>query len=357
MDIFSVIENEAEKTSGSEGLQETDAAWLSQFFSEAEEESLDELNELLAEYHVVLPDGLQKTEVSNVRRPLVLYRGKPITREQVMQLVTGEEPLFSLTREDEAWKLGSGVLKSIFYGRYSNSLSTWVHSDGTIGGNLICFVKYPEIYEILPDYVHLAEKYPFLDMIISYTTFEECCCYDCDAFLADKEYALCLSADCRYKECGPYLDLISKYSLCNHWHGSKTPDFEEMYFEAWDTAHVRRDACDRVELTIWIHEGKTEILFGDRAGEKFVEYDGKYCAPEYDFLFSYYIHNFIGRPTCIFDKTFVEDCFEYAGMPRERVDEYVERGILAPFNDSALVLTKDWVIEQYNKYIAKYTDG
>jgi len=316
-------------------------------------EGMAELNELLAEHHVILPDGLQETSLPDVRRPLVLYRGKPITREQVFQLITGEEPLFGAGNDSEECcydpREGRGVLKNIFYRQGYEWLSTWVYSDGTIGGNLIYSGKYPEIFEILPDYLHLAERYPFLDMVISYTTHDECCCYDCDAFEECEGYeTMRRSADCKYKECIPYLDLISKYNN-KEWNGK--PDFEELYFRSWDTGHIRRDVGDSVVLTIWVHGGKTEVLFGGRARAKFTEYDKMYYSPEYGFMFSSDLYS--PDLTCICDKAFVGDCFEYLGKPRELCDEYVKRGFISPFNESAQVVTKDWVISQYRAFISR----
>jgi len=140
--------------------------------------------------------------------------------------------------------------------------------------------KYPEIFEILPDYLHLAERYPFLDVVISYTTHDKCCCYGCDALEECEEYTtMRRSADCKYKECIPYLDLIFKYNN-KEWNGK--PDL-----------------------------------------------------------------------TCICDKAFVGDCFEYLGKPRKLCDEYVERGFISPFNESTQVVTKDWVISQYHAFISR----
>jgi len=73
----------------------------------------------------------------DVHRPLVLYRGKPITREQAVQLITGEEPLFGAGSDNEDCcyepREERGVLKSIFYRQGYEWLSTWVYSDGAIG--------------------------------------------------------------------------------------------------------------------------------------------------------------------------------------------------------------------------------
>lgn len=306
-----------------------------------EKERMEELNTMLAEHKVILPDGIQKTCLSGVRRPLVLHRGKPITKEQAIQLIVGEEPLFRRGNDERDCMFdprgNRGVLKNIFYRRGYDWLSTWVHSDGTIGGNLIYLGKYPEIYDILPDYIHLAGKYPFLDMVVSYTSYNECCCYFCDG---DR------SGGCR--DCGPYLGKIRRYKDAD-W--NPDPDFEELYFRSWDTGHVRSDIGKDVELTIWIHEGKTEVLFGDKAKAKFVEYNKQYCSPEYDFMFSADLYSY--KSNCICSKEFVEECFEYAGMPRSLCDKYVERDFISPFNTSAQVVTKDWIIEQYRTFISR----
>ena len=47
-----------------------------------------------------------------------------------------------------------------------------------------------------------------------------------------------------------------------------------------------------------------------------------------------------------------EDCFEFIGKPRSLCDEYVEQKFISPFNEKATVVTKEWVTNQYNTYIA-----
>ncbi|MCM1224987.1 MAG: hypothetical protein NC548_62105, partial [Lachnospiraceae bacterium] len=129
--------------------------------------------------------------LSLVRRPLVLFRGKPITREQTMQLITGKEPLFSDNPDTDE----RGVLKYIFYYSGFSWLSTWLYSDGTIGGNIIDHRKYLELDEFIPEYINL-KKYPFLDMVVSYTLCEENSCGYCrcintgnkDFFKSDRLY-------------------------------------------------------------------------------------------------------------------------------------------------------------------------
>ena len=300
---------------------------------------------LIEQYHIADYDEEISIELSNVRRPLVLVRGRPISREQAMQLIVGEEPLFGKGSDDErSWfdpRSDRGVLKNIFYRQCYDWLSTWGYTDGTIGGNLIHLGKYPELEEFVPMYAHLAGKYPFLDMVVSYTLVDECCCFLCDKI--DPEFGY--DKQCTCKDCIPYLDKIKKYKEVY-----SVSDFEAFYYSYWETDHVRSDVGNLVCLTIWIHNGQANILFGDPAISKFNEYNTLYCAPEYAFMFSSDLYDY--KRTCVCDKQFVRDCFEFIGKPRSLCDEYVERGFISPFNENAIVVTKDWVIRQYNAYIA-----
>lgn len=332
-------------------MTEKDAKNITDFIDIYEQESQESLRKFVNEHDIKDVDENIILALGNVRRPLVLMRGKPITVEQTIQLITGEEPLFGEGAKCEGCCLDPrsdrGILKNIFYRQGYDWLSTWVYSDGTIGGDIVFLGKYPEWDEMILPYMHLAKKYPFLDMTISYTMYDECCCAMCSMIEPPyKGYG----EECKCKDCMPYLDKIIRYSP---FHGggrewNEYPDFEELYFRNWDTAHVRSDVADSVTLTIWIHSGKTDILFGEKAASKFNEYNNLYCAPEYAFMFSdLYEHNL----NCICNKSFVEDCFEYIGKPRSLCDEYVERKFIAPFNKNAIVVTKKWVTEQYNTYI------
>lgn len=289
------------------------------------------------------PDGIKDTKLAKVRRPLVLVRGKSIDVEQTMQVITGEEPLFEEVFGDEKLifdpRKDRGVLKNIFYRKGYSWLSTWLYADGTIGGNLIHLGKYPELDEIVAPYSHLAYKYPFLDMVVSYTDYDENCCYFCDFDVY------------KCRECKPYRSRIKKYCLDESRPWNPKPSFEELYFRHWFNWHIRNDVDDAVELTIWIHDGKTEVLFGEKAADKFIEYNKLYCSKEYSFMFSSELYSY--GLNCICSKPFVEDCFAYIGKPRSLCDEYVERGFISPFKEDAVVVTKDWVVSQYNKFIAR----
>ena len=313
---------------------------LSEVIQEHKMDVIFRLEEFLRWTQVVLPEGLQDTRLNGIRRPLILFRGKPITEVETIQLITGEEALFqeNCNRFDER-----GVLKNIFYRKGYTWLSTWIYTDGTIGGNLISLEKYPEIYEILPQFLHLGEKYPFLDMVISYTDEDENCCFSCPAI----DYDYLTFGNCKCRDCAPYLKKIKECRELRWYHAT---DYGKEYFRNWPWSHIRSDISGDVELTIWIHNGVTEVLFGDRAKEKFDEYNKMYSSKEYDTMFTSELYNY--KSTCICNKEFVEKCFEYLGEPRSRVNERIKQGRISPFNSAAIVVTKQWAIEQYNKYLS-----
>ena len=134
--------------------------------------------------------------------------------------------------------------------------------DGTIGGNFVSKVKYPDLDEFLPDYMHLAERYPFLDMVISYTNYDESCCFWCSNGNTPYEG---YEETCGCRDCEPYLDKIEEYDpdRSDYKSGKEKAGFEELYFSNWGTDHVRSDVGDSVILTIWIHFGETN---GGRGG-------------------------------------------------------------------------------------------
>lgn len=106
-------------------------------------ESKKELRKFAKEQGIEDLDMDSIRDLGSVRKPLVLVRGRPITVEQVKELITGEEPLFGDDRNPECWwfdpRMERGILKNVFYKSEYSWLSTWVYSDGTIGGEVPVF--------------------------------------------------------------------------------------------------------------------------------------------------------------------------------------------------------------------------
>ncbi|MEY8393169.1 hypothetical protein AALA98_17875, partial [Lachnospiraceae bacterium 45-W7] len=67
------------------------------------------------------PDGIQDVKLPWVRRPLVLVRGKPVSVEQAVQVITGEEPLFEEVYEWEGM-LWSSIFVTLVAKKYQFSV-------------------------------------------------------------------------------------------------------------------------------------------------------------------------------------------------------------------------------------------
>ena len=86
---------------------------INEFIDILEKESLENMHKLAEEYNIKDLDEDICMELSGVRRPVVLVRGKPITVEQTMRLITGEEPLFGEDVNEKGWldpREGRGLL-------------------------------------------------------------------------------------------------------------------------------------------------------------------------------------------------------------------------------------------------------
>ncbi|MCM1222196.1 MAG: hypothetical protein NC548_47775, partial [Lachnospiraceae bacterium] len=147
-------------------------------------------------------------------------------------------------------------------------------------------------------------------------------------------------------DCLKYKDKIKYYQNKKY---NEHQHFKELYFRYWFITHIRSNVDKEVAVTIWIHNGEAEVLFADAAQEKFREYQSLYSSPEYDFMFNSELYDY--NKTCIFNKEFIEDCFEFIQKPRATCDQYIKEEILSPFNEDAIIVTKAWTTEQYNKYI------
>ena len=94
----------------------------------------DDWQALVIQYNITDFDENACIKLSNVRRPLVLVRGKPITREQAMRLIVGEEPLFQEVPDNQSagWdsRRSRGVLGGIFSRGRCDFPNTWVYTDG-----------------------------------------------------------------------------------------------------------------------------------------------------------------------------------------------------------------------------------
>lgn len=109
------------------------------------------------------------------RRPYYRMRGKPVSEEQA----------FDLIRRTDNFFCGMNVVRSLpdYVGSYNfdnwvlqqNHFPLgygWVHVDGTIGCNAIT-QKYPSQSEFIMEWVEKIFKFPYLDLMIALTDWDE----------------------------------------------------------------------------------------------------------------------------------------------------------------------------------------
>jgi hypothetical protein len=100
-----------------------------------------------------------------------------------------------------------------------------------------------------------------------------------------------------------------------------------------------------VEMTLQIKNGVVIVYTGDAAKVLYNKYNSEYGFKELNIM----TKSIFKYDTCICDKQFVKECFELAGLPADTVDEAVSRDFISPFNEKAVVVTKDWIIDKHKQ--------
>ena len=308
-------------------------------------------------------EAFPESRLSDVRRPYYMIRGKSISYEQVKHCLKSElqmfqDPDFFEAGTDYYWtnngdskrfSINDGDLGGAFPGKGYSS-SAWMWDTGEIGGSGYT-IKYPEFDECMPQWLHLALKYPFLDMVIGYTTYPEMPCCSCPL---EHYYNWCriLKGAKKTKKDADYIEEIKQTiksyqrhveSECTDGFACQRQKFAECsaYFMAeayyWNLNHQSlglsyRDIVyapefmEDIVLTVRIHEGNFELISGERAVKEFQKYDREYGFQQtwryattklpfyYDLL----------QETLITETT-LRECFAEKGMDPDKCMEYLVR--------------------------------
>lgn len=186
------------------------------------------------------------------RRPAYRLRGRPVTPDEAVKIIAECDDLFSY-----AYRLKGSVSCSFLRMSYFdiahayNEHHGWVHPDGMIAQNSSSGIKNPIIREIMEDIYGVAENYPFLDMTVAVSKWDEIC--------------------------------PAAYNL---------PVDQWKYYDDGSFA-------DSIELGLHIHDRVIEVVRPGRAAELYEEYDRLYdSADRRKFFTDYYREyamNAIGR--------------------------------------------------------------
>ena len=172
-------------------------------------------------------DNLKKTELhideevkewySGVKYPYYRIRGRKISAELAQELAGGSKKI---------WE----ELKLIDF------LNDFIFEDGTIGVNSTT-TKYPHVVELFSDAIKLKNKIPGLDLFAAVTNWDS---------MPDEAWKEFLQPDADY-EYGEYDKHTGRFT--------EYKDFEK-----------------NIEIGIWVHDNKIEILNPVNASAKYMEY-------------------------------------------------------------------------------------
>ncbi len=254
---------------------------------------------------IILPsEVIEEGNLPWARRPFFMVRGRSITREQVKEMLKEELPMFYCRGFFDGKEKYPSLNTSLFghlLPDHDGSNGCWLWDTGEIGGNLWSDIKYPEFWEFMPQWMWLAMKYPYLDMVVGYTNYNELPCYGCplgeyynntilaksikdddpDLYselieCADLEKRIIDSSEtdafpCRrenIREC----EMHFKNQKGEYCTGSYKRDFDKDYMWIVDVPQMNED----VVLTIQIKNGNITCCFADEARRVFAEYNKKY---------------------------------------------------------------------------------
>ena len=220
----------------------------------------------------VIFDGGTRDWNAMARRPYYRLRGKRITEEQALEVIRRCDTFFSWDMHldgdydyDDNDNESPECIRPINFNMWwfaSNHLPDkygWVHPNGIVGLNAI-MQKYPNTQELIDEWTVIAKNFPFLDLVIAITDWDEIC--------LERHTARDEIFGSRYMD-----KTISEEEFSRRWADIDFIDFErddtrrENFGETFESA---------IEIGVWIHEGIVEIMDHRRAYEKYIEYEHLY---------------------------------------------------------------------------------
>lgn len=209
------------------------------------------------EVKIIQDPDIVDMDCFDARRPYYRIRGPRVTEEQAFEIIRRTDREFSMSFEQERTfrplgYIGSGNIDNLWFTEnHVPSPRGWCHPSGIIGYNGITG-KYPELEELIYEFKRYVQAFPFLDMIIAITDWNEMPPYAWDV-------------------------------LCDDEHSTK----DAFYMDY-------PDFIENIQIGFWLHNGQLEILNPTRAQQVYKEYEEKYSEPNKNiYVINYYSDNHI----------------------------------------------------------------
>lgn len=221
-----------------------------------------------------------------VRRPYYRLRGAKITEEQALEVIRRTDTFFTWPINFE--ELYSDSLFSMnfnmwwFYSNHIPSKYGWVHPNGIVGINAIT-QKYPDINELIDEWTELTEHFPFLDLVVAITDWNEQCSER--QRISDQNWSL--------------MDKLT---------------FEEYLKKENEMTFIdleRSELEKNIEIGVWVHDGVVEIMNKERTVQKYLEYEKLYEEPDSRIYMDEYYSTF--QPDII-SKEYLFKCLDAYGI-------------------------------------------
>lgn len=130
-------------------------------------------------YDIVLPAGESFTEIvdiSNIRRPYYRMRGRNVTKEQAFDIIRRTDNFFRSYVDDiwhhkdfiSCYNFDNWLIEQNHFPKGYG----WIHVDGTVGVNTIT-QRYPTLDEMVAEWVKKLVAFPYLDLVIAVTGWDE----------------------------------------------------------------------------------------------------------------------------------------------------------------------------------------
>lgn len=204
-------------------------------------------------------DGEVRAWESLMKYPYYQMRGKPLTEEQTIDIISRTDWYFR-----DPFKSDNRVGTINFHIHWFDDTSPygWVHPGGIVGLNDNTS-KYPDLDELLTEWLRYARAFPYLDLVVGITAWEG---------MPDKKRSLL------------NMDRVGKPSL---FRVSKMK-YDELKYTDCD----EEEFLDYLEIGVWVHDKKVEIMSPARTAEVYTEYSKKYTADDTRVYYYEYYEDF-----------------------------------------------------------------
>lgn len=188
------------------------------------------------------------------RRPYYQMRGKRITEQQAFDIICKTDRFFYLNCSKN---FKNHISSLNFYNDWflydSFERDGWVHPNGIIGTNSI-MGKYPTVDEFAHEWARYLYNFPYLDLIIGITWWDE---------MSHEKFV-------KYGDsCAKGFDDVDPLA----------------YFEY-------KDFCENIQVGIWVHDRKIEIIDKERTIKIYKKYEKLYEEKDHRVYFPDYYEDF-----------------------------------------------------------------